>query len=146
MSNESRDMVLNAVRSGEINDIEKLNEKLVDIFQNYGKDSWQWCTALIESRYGKSFAELSQEDFTTMIEDWKKNAVKLNNMILNDARKEFDVLSVIAYGVDGNDEDVQKDFQTVRGSLETNSFVTNLQQDSEDITLKAESLLSRFEK
>lgn len=144
-SSTSREALLNAVRSGEISEIDKLNDKLQDIFRNYRNESWEWCVALIELQQRSPFTELEKSDFTKMIENWKNSAVKLNNMILNDAGKEFDESSIISYGMDAGDEAARKDFEVVRGSLDSNSFVIGLKEDSQKIQLKADVLLAGFE-
>lgn len=146
ISSASRQELLQAVRGHDIKDIDKLNEKLRTIFRNYERESWQWCVALIESRQNKVFSDLSKDDLSSMIDDWKVNSLKLNNMILNDAGKEFDAASIIGYGLDGLREDAIKDFAAVRGNFMSNSFVMNLQKESEAIALKAEKILLRFGK
>ena len=145
ISAESREALLEAVRSEEINDIEKLNDRFQNIFQNYRKESWEWCAALIELRQEKSFAELLKSDFVEMIEDWKNSSVKLNNMILSDAGKEFNESSSITYGMDGGDDAVLKDFEAVRGSLDSNSFVIGIKENSQAIQLKADELIADLE-
>ena len=144
ISAESRKDLLNKVRSGEIESLESLSNRMQDIFQDYRRESWQWCTALIELRLDTTFSELIDNDFIKIIEDWQTNSVKLNNMILNDARKEFDSASSFGYGIDGNEEDKQDDFMAVRGSLESNSFVVGLHKSIDGINGKAEKLLKRF--
>jgi len=81
-----------------------------------------------------------------MIENWKNSAIKFNNMIINDAGKEFNASSAIAYGLDGGDEAVQQDFEAVRGSLDSNSFIVGLKEDSQRIQLIADNLLASLEK
>jgi len=145
ISSKSRESLLNAIRSGEIANIDKINDKIQEIFRNYRKESWEWCVALIELQQGSSFAELGKNDFAKMIENWKNSAVKLNNMILNDAGKEFDESSIISYGMDGCNEAARKDFKVVRGCLDSNSFVIGLKEDSQKIQLKADLLLAGLE-
>ena len=57
------------------------------------------------------------------IEDWKAAVVNLDKMVYNDARKEFDLNSQTGFGVDGDREQAEADFEEVRGSFESNSFV-----------------------
>ncbi len=144
ISSKSKKDILNKVRSGEIASLGSLSNCMQDIFQNYRQESWQWCTALLESRLDKNFSELTGDDFIKIIEDWSANSVKLNNMILNDAGKEFSATSAIGYGIDGDKDDKQKDFLAVRGGLESNSFVVSINKRIKDIKNKGEQLCNRF--
>ena len=49
-------------------------------------------------------------------------------MILSDAGKEFDNTSKIGFGIDGDEEIADRDFQAVRGILEENKFITGLKK------------------
>lgn len=82
-----------------------------------------------------------------LIDDWKSNAIKLNNMILKDAEKEFDGSSRLSFGIDGDQVVRDLDFEAVRGTYGNNKFVRELQQEIRDIGEKADRLtrfLGRF--
>jgi hypothetical protein len=63
-------------------------------------------------------------------------------MTLKDAEKEFDTASKIGFGIDGNEDTRNSDFQAVRGVYEKNRFVISLQKESEEIEDKAFRLIS----
>ena len=44
-------------------------------------------------------------------------------MIYDDAKKEFDLNSKTGFGVDGDEQQKHLDFESVRGSFESNPFV-----------------------
>ncbi|MEI7503450.1 MAG: DUF4954 domain-containing protein, partial [Paludibacter sp.] len=46
-----------------------------------------------------------------------------NDLILRDAKKEFNSISKTGFGLDGNDEQKHQDFEAVRGNFENNPFV-----------------------
>jgi hypothetical protein len=67
-------------------------------------------------------------------------------MILSDAGKEFDNTSKIGFGIDGNDEIVDQDFEAVRGKLEENKFTAGLKKEMEQIEEKAGRLKDMLNK
>ena len=68
-------------------------------------------------------AEVSVEQVLKSIDDWQNAVVRLDRMVYDDARKEFDLNSRTGFGVDGDRSQQQADFESVRGSFESNSFV-----------------------
>jgi len=144
ISESSRKDLIRSVQAAEINDITQLNQKLQDIFINYRTESWHWCAALIESHLGKSIIELTKDDMITLLEDWKNSVIKLNNIVLHDAEKEFGPASMIGYGLDGTPEDVERDFQSVRGDSATDSFILHLKEESETAVSDFEKFVAQI--
>ena len=135
------DELVGSVRSGDITSVDKLNEKLFSIYSKYGDYAWSSCAALISQQTGDKPENLPVDELIRIIADWKTNSVKLNNMILKDAEKEFDPGSKIGYGVDGGPGTRDDDFLSVRGSYDKNKFVTGLREESDKIEEKADNLL-----
>lgn len=138
--------LIDLVCNKKLNDIEKLNNELKNLDNKYPESSWTWCAKLIEDRLNCSIDEISKEQLLQIITDWRDNSVKLNNMILKDAEKEFDQLSKIGFGLDGNEKERNDDFENVRGKFEENKFVVELQNESGQIKLKADNLISYLNK
>lgn len=128
------------VKSGKTEGLSALQNNLKKIHGNYSEYSWNWAAKLIEDRTGKNPADLTVEELHQLIEDWKINSIKLNNMTMKDAGKEFDANSKIGFGIDGDEETRDQDFAAVRGDYETNSFVVGLKQENLEIEAKAEKL------
>jgi hypothetical protein len=137
--------VLADVRSGVIQSIEMLNQRLQEIHQNYDPFNRVWWAELVRQRLGQELGALSREQLGQLIEDWKTNAIKLNNMIAKDAEKEFDPLSRIGFGIDGDTTLRDLDFTAVRGAYESNKFVLELQKESGQIAERAEELKKYLE-
>lgn len=76
--------------------------------------------------------------------EWKTSAVKFNNMILKDAEKEFDQLSRISFGPDGDETDQLADFESIRGKYETNNFIVGVRNETKEIEYKYEKLKTRI--
>jgi hypothetical protein len=66
-------------------------------------------------------------------------------MILKDAEKEFDSGSKLGFGIDGDVDTRDSDFQAVRGVYGKNKFVTSLQKESKEIEEKADRLIAIIE-
>jgi len=139
------DELVNEVKTGGIRSVDELNEYLTSVYNSYDKYAWTWCLNLIGQHTDTIPENISAESLIQIITGWKTNAVKLNNMILKDAEKEFDSGSKIGFGVDGDTDTRESDFQAVRGEYDKNKFVTDLQKESKEIEEKADRLIAIVE-
>ncbi|MCD6115670.1 DUF4954 family protein [bacterium] len=130
---ERMDELIRSVEAGTVKDIAELNAGLRKVYENYNNDELLWCLNLIKEIKSVEADSLSIEQIKDIIDEWKENAVKLNNMILRDAEKEYDKASAISYGRDGIKDDKDNDFKSVRGLFEDNSFVNAVKKESIDI-------------
>ncbi len=132
--------LLTRVKSGAVDKLSALEENLRTIHNLYPEYSWNRAAALIRERTGKNPVDLDAETLKQLIDDWKANSIKLNNMTMKDAMKEFDANSKIGFGIDGDEKTRDKDFAAVRGDYETNKFVVGLKKENQDIENQAEQL------
>jgi len=116
--------------------------RMQDLFDRYDDFAFPWTLGLIENTFNIKIADLTQEHLIQIIENWQKNSIKLNNMIINDANKEFDSKSHIGFGIDGDSETANNDFNSVRGQFADNSFIIELKNDIEDIGRVASEMFS----
>jgi acetyltransferase-like isoleucine patch superfamily enzyme len=139
--------LMESVKTGKIRSVDELSGMLAGIFNNYNKYAWEWCHSLINRQTGDNPENLPVDAIIQIITDWKSNAVKLNGMIMKDAEKEFDAGSKIGFGIDGDTDTRDRDFQSVRGVYDNNKFIISLRKESQEIEEKADrliTLLSRF--
>ena len=134
------------IESGNVSDIDDLSGRLNTIFGSYGSEKWTWFANLLSSRLGIDLSDLTQDHLKNILTDWKKNKIKLNNMILQDGTKEFDQSSRIGFGLAaiGDDDVRDRDFEAVRGTSESNKFIVGLKKESEQVAALAEELISRI--
>ena len=85
---------------------------------------------------------MTPEELAAAVADWCDAAVKLNNMVIGDAEKEFAETARIGFGIDGDEAVRNADFEAVRGTFDANKFVRQLRQESDDIRARAENLLA----
>lgn len=118
------------VDSQEIDSFDKLQKALLDIYNSYEIDEWNWFLAQYKILNGCNLASEEDEKLKKFIEEWKIASLKLINMVLNDAEKEFDETARAGFGIDGARD---ADFTVVRGTYEGNNFVKQLKQQIEEI-------------
>ena len=113
-----------------LNDIEKgtvtlpdIQRRLEDMHARYYDYEWTWAADQLERYWGKPMAEVTYDDVVGMINLWRESVVKLDRLIYEDAKKEFNLNSRTGFGVDGDEERKHLDFESVRGSFESNPFV-----------------------
>jgi NDP-sugar pyrophosphorylase family protein len=136
------DSLLDEIKSGRIKSTGELNEKLVNLNASYDDMAWNWSLSILAQKLGKEIRQIGEADFLKVIQDWKDNKIRLNNMILSDAKKEFDQSSKIGFGIDGDDAVRDKDFQNVRGTYEGNKFVKGILDENKKIETKAGEMIS----
>ena len=114
--------LLNDIEAGALS-LTDIQARLETMHANYYSYEWSWALEKLEQVWGCSVEEVSLEQLKKTVEEWKEAVVNLDKMVYNDARKEFDLNSQTGFGVDGDRNQAQADFEEVRGSFESNSFV-----------------------
>ena len=114
--------LLNDIESGTLS-LEQMHERLVEMHANYYSYEWTWALDKLEQVWGCSVSEVTLEQVHQTIDLWQESVVRLDRMVYDDARKEFDLNSQTGFGVDGDRQQAEADFEEVRGSFESNSFV-----------------------
>lgn len=127
--------LINSITSNEEWGVAEIASEFRKLDEKYEELAWAWCAKLIEKRYGCGISELTREQINQIIGDWRESRIKLNNMIIKDAEKEFDQMSKIGFGLDGDEGVRDIDFENVRGKYEENKFVIELKKETEEIKL-----------
>jgi len=139
---DSVDSTIGEIENGAITSVADLASRLEAMHRDRPRLEWNWCARLLEHRLGNKVSAMTADQVKGILEDWKTNAVKLNRMILQDACKEFDEVSRIGFGIDGDNRTRDEDFTAVRGNFENNSFVKELERDNADIEKRAEKAVA----
>ncbi len=114
--------LMNDIEAGKVK-LEGIQKRFEKIHAEYYNYEWTWALDKLENYWGKTIKEVTCEEIIGMIELWKDSVVKLDQLIYEDARKEFNLNSKTGFGVDGDEEQKHLDFEFVRGSFESNPFV-----------------------
>ena len=128
------------ITSGTANTLEKIVSALEQIHASYEDEVWNWTTRILAERYDVDVKEINADQLLELITRWESETIKLNKMILSDAGKEFDNSSKIGFGVDGNEEVRDLDFEAVRGVLDENKFIKGIRKEMSETELKAAEL------
>ena len=115
--------LLDDIQSGALTSLAEAQQRLTGMHANYYSYEWTWALDKLEQVWGKKVDEIEISDIIRTIEAWKEAVVGLDQMVYNDAKKEFSLNARTGFGVDGNDEQNSLDFENVRGKFESNSFV-----------------------
>jgi hypothetical protein len=118
-----------AAANGDLKDLESLNARLDAATDAYETDEWAWVCWAYEQAFGSPLSEATADELATIADDLAANRGKFLNLVLADARKEFDKVVQTGFGQDGTEADVADDFTAVRGEYETNKFVQQINND-----------------
>lgn len=138
--------LLDAIENGEITDVDLLNRRFAELHSEYYRFEWKWASKAMEDYYGMKLSEATVEELSGLVRRWKNSVVSLDQLIYEDARKEFSLSSMTSFGADGNVSEREQDFMNVRGSFfEADPFVQSVKEHIKDKSALGELALSRLE-
>jgi hypothetical protein len=140
------DKLLEDVESGKISSIEELAQSFIVLHNAYYQWEWTWVCERMEEESGISVMKLTANDIIRIIENWEKSVIDLDNLLYEDARKEFTLSSMTGFGIDGSAEDKKLDFEQVRGEFESNSVVVAIQEHIKLKKALGDELIKRMKK
>ena len=135
----------NEIEAGKIT-LDAIQTRLETMHANYYSYEWTWALEKLEQVWGCSVEQVTLEQLRKTVENWQNAVVNLDRMVYNDARKEFDLNSQTGFGVDGDRSQAQADFEEVRGSFESNSFVKAVLEHIEKKSELGARVLDKLEK
>ena len=121
-----------------------IQARLVEMNANYYSYEWTWALEKLEQVWGCDVEHVSLAQIRKTVQEWREAVVKLDHMVYDDARKEFDLNSQTGFGADGDREQAEADFEEVRGSFESNSFVKAVLEHIERKTELGNKMLARL--
>jgi len=126
--------------------LEQVDSYFKSIHDNYYTFEWTWVIDILQKRIGKTFDEITSYDIIDLVEKWKTSVVDLDNMLYEDAKKEFSLNTKTGFGMDGEETDKQLDFEQVRGKFESNSTVSATKEHIIKKTNLGNELIERMKK
>ncbi len=124
--------LMDRIQNGEISSVDEITSGFAGIHGKYYEYEWTWAYRIIREYYGIDLAVASAEDMLGLVGRWKDSVVTLDNMVYEDARKEFGLSAMTSFGADGGEQRRIQDFEQVRGSsFESNSFVASIREHIE---------------
>ena len=121
--------LLDDIQSGVLTDIEAVNERFALMHSKYYHYEWKWAYKVIQEYYGVDLRTVTAAKLRELVNRWKASVVGLDNLIYEDARKEFSLTAMTSFGADGDENQRKVDFMQVRGSFfEADPFVTSVKE------------------
>ena len=119
--------LLDDIESGAVTGVKEIDARFHDMHSHYYSYEWDWAHDVIESWYGIDLSSASVETLIHIVHRWRDAVVKLDNLIYEDARKEFSLSAMTSFGADGDEKQRNLDFFQVRGaSFENDPFVKSV--------------------
>jgi len=142
---EALEKMLSNIENGTIETLKQVAEAFKSIHEDYPAYEWAWAANVLQQRLGKNVDEITADDIIELATNWKAAVIELDHMLSADARKEFTATAQIGYGLDGEHETKQEDFEQVRGTFEENSFFLEIEKHINVKTALGDGLISRME-
>lgn len=94
------DDVLDAMEKGRITDVRVLGRLFADLHSNYYNYEWKWAYNAIREYYGVSLESVTVEKLSELIVRWRSSVIALDNLIYEDAGKEFALAGLPGFDAD----------------------------------------------
>jgi len=130
------------LEGGRIRSLEELNGRFRELAERCPELEWAWCHRLLEERLGAPPEQAAPAELALLIGSWREASLRLNNLLLADAAKEYGERSRIGFGADGGPEERDADFLAVRGELADNAYVRHIREDGLRVEKDAETLVA----
>ena len=138
---------LDQVEEGVVSGVEAMDEFFSMIYSEYYSYEWTWAYDIIHNYYGVTLDNAEPEQILNLVSRWKDAVVGLDNLLYEDAKKEFSLSFMTSFGEDGDQDTRRKDFEQVRGSdFEGNTFVQMVKNHIVEKTELYESTVKRIKK
>ncbi len=134
-----------AIESGKITTLPPIEDFFRDMHSRYYDMEWTWVYDMWESVYGVRLEEISAQQIIETVRGWQKAVIGLDELLYDDARKEFSLSAMTGFGIDGSEGDKRLDFEEVRGAFETNSFVEAVTRHIVEKRALGDELIARME-
>ncbi|NCB19687.1 MAG: DUF4954 family protein [Bacteroidia bacterium] len=122
----------------------QIEERFRKLHREYYDMEWTWAYSAMENYYSIDISTITAEEVRSFVELWRESVVSLDEMLYKDAMKEFSIMSMTSFGIDGSETEKLKDFESVRGEFESNPFISAVKKHIEVKSALAQELLSRI--
>jgi hypothetical protein len=136
--------LIKSIERKELASLEAIELEFKNMHNNYYEYEWIWASELLEEKTGKKIDDLTIIDIISLVQKWQASVTGLDQMLYEDAKKEFRLDSMTGFGMDGNKATKKLDFEKVRGNFESNDFVNEIVNHIKRKTLLGEKVLNRL--
>lgn len=138
--------LLDTIENGGVVSMEEINASIRSIHENYYSYEWSWVSDVIEQFYGTSLNRFTPKDVIEVTRRWIKAVLEIDHLLYADAKKEFSIIKQTGFGIDGDREDQQRDFDNVRGEFETHAEVSSIRDHMTKKEALGNEVIQKMEK
>ena len=139
------DKLLSDIETGNLSTMEEVEAVLSSIHMNYYNYEWTWVYDELEKFYGKKLSEFTPDDVIAIVKRWKESVLGIDSLLYEDAKKEFSSDVMTGFGVDGDEEARVNDFKSVRGEIEENEMVKEIEAHMAKKTKLGDRVIKQME-
>ncbi|MFO8000596.1 MAG: DUF4954 family protein [Marinilabilia sp.] len=114
------------IEADQIRSFPDMNTVFEEWHMNYYEWVWNWSVQVFRDELDIDLSSVDKKTLLDFISNWKKAVVSLDEMMFNDARKEFTLKAQTGFGMDGEDDVRHVDFEQVRGAFEQHPAVCDI--------------------
>ncbi len=121
-----------------IDTIAAVEVRLQSLFKNYAEYEWAWVKENLEAELGKAVRQWTIEDLLAILDNTRNASRQIVLAQTEDAKKEFESVMQIGYGIDDPEQFASEDFAAVCGTLEQDPIIQTFQSqlDQENKTIE----------
>ncbi|MFW6042733.1 MAG: DUF4954 family protein [Marinilabiliaceae bacterium] len=133
------------IENGHIKSFPEMDTCFENWHLQYYEWVWNWSVQVFKEEFDIDLSRVEKSTLLNYIEEWKKAVVALDEMMFDDARKEFTLKAQTGFGMDGEDEVRHVDFEQVRGAFEQHPAVCDILSHIERKKELAERVTNKIE-
>ncbi|MBQ7194296.1 MAG: DUF4954 family protein [Bacteroidales bacterium] len=137
------DALLSDIESEAVASLDAVSERFNRMHSNYYSYEWTWASKVLEEYYGIDLKTVSAATLLKLIHVWHQSVIGIDNLLLEDAAKEFSLSMMTSFGADGSDSVKMEDFVQVRGAAyDDDPFVKDIREHIRRKTALRDEMLS----
>jgi len=136
--------LIKSIERKELVSLQEIEIEFKSMHANYYDYEWTWASELLIEITGKPIESLKISDLINLITKWQESVIGLDQMLYEDAKKEFRLDSMTGFGMDGNKATQKLDFEKVRGNFESNDFVNEIVSHIRRKTILGEKTIAKL--
>ena len=105
---------------------------------------WAYAVKILKDEKGLEIDSPDPEQLIETLDSFVVSLNKFNNMVISDAGREFEKFARIGYGLYGDEKDAERDFEAVRGTVQTNRVLEKLRKDISGFKDKVKTIKQRL--
>jgi hypothetical protein len=140
------DQLLDSIENKRIHSLEEVNAAIRAIHKNYYTYEWSWAVDVMQYFYFVPVAEFTPADVIEVTKRWMKAVLEIDQLLYNDAKKEFSLIKQTGFGIDGDKIVRQLDFDEVRGEFETHAEVNSIREHMAKKEALGNEVIAKMEK